>query len=75
MPRPHTGVAVDLRRGLGYVVKRRAKLLVYVVTAAAFLVNNGLVHGDLAEGLNVAIALAGAYGVHQVPNARAAKRR
>ncbi len=59
----------DLRRGVGYAFARRAKLVVYVVAAAGFLVANGYVSGTAAAVCNVVIALVGALSLHQVPNA------
>jgi hypothetical protein len=61
----------DLKRGVKCAIARRAKLLVYLLAAASFLIANGYVSGHAEAVLNTVIALVGALSLHQVPNAPA----
>ena len=68
MARPHTGIDVDLRQGWAYMLKRRAKLGVYVLAAAGFVLSQGLLHGEAEHLVELGVGLLGALGVHQTPN-------
>lgn len=58
-------LADDLKRGVIYTLKRRAKLAVYTVTIAAWALSQGLLPGQVAHWVELGLGLAGFLGIHQ----------
>lgn len=67
MTRPHTGIAVDLRRGVRYALARRKRLAAYLATIVPILVAQGVLHGATTLfWVDLGLGVLGGGVLHQV---------